>query len=278
MPIPPNVIQAPDPGPLRYGLFNVATGPLDMPNRVRQAGITYDPVGCGTSRAYPADCTGSPPTKTFDPNTGESTALPFVVYSTIVCGSAGYTSDYLEAKVRRKLLATEQAGVEEALWSGAVGTSGALANTPTFQGGGTTILTAAAGLHTAIGNLEDYAAANYGFEPVLHMETRLAERVGLGGAIRRDGNILRTPLGTPISFGGGYPGTSPAAAAPAAGHAWIYITGHVTLWRAPDVFVAPAREVFDRSLNQYKLIAEREWLVAVDCFTAAIDVDLTTGV
>lgn len=271
MPIPPNVITAPDPGPLRYGLFNAATGPLAMPGRARQSGVTYDAVGCGTARGYPAECDVTPPTKVFDENNGEDTVLPFVVYTSINCASAGYTAEYLEDKVRHKLLSTEQTGVEEALWSGSLAGT-ALANQPTLQGA--TDLGTATGIAAGIGVLEQHAAEVYGYVPVIHAEARLAAIFGTGGAIRKDVTVLRTPLGSALAFGGGYPGTSPAAVAPVAGHAWIYITGRVTLWRADDVFVPPAGQTLDRSINQYNLIAEREWMAAIDCFSAAVDVTL----
>lgn len=275
MPLPPNVIPAPDPGPLRYGIFTPANGPLSMPDRVRQSGVTYDPVGCGTARGYPVECDETPPTKVFDPNVGEQTAIPFVVYASLVCGTAGYDPDYLEAKVRRRLLAVEQTGVEEALWSGAIG-GVTLGNSPTFQGGGVTTLTAVTGLAAGIGALEDYAAAVYGYRPVIHAETKVAALAGQATLVEDDdpAGILRTPLGSAWSFGGGYPGTSPAGAAAAAGHVWLMATGQVTLWRSESIYVSPALQTMDRASNQFKLIAEREWLAAADCFVAAVDVTL----
>jgi hypothetical protein len=274
---PADVIAAPEPGPLRYGIFNVATGPLSMPSRAGVAGVTYDPVGCGTARGYPAECDDTPPTKVFDPNVGEQETKPFVVYSSLVCGAAGYTPGYLASKVRRRLMAVEQHGVEEAVWSGAIG-GVTLGNLPTFQGGGVQILTATAGLNTAIGLLEDYAGSVYGYEPVLHVEARLAQRLGAQGGVRQDGALKRTTMGTPIVFGSGYPGTSPAGVAAVANHAWIYITGRVTLWRADDIFIPQREAVMNKTTNQISLIAEREWMAAIDCFVAAIDVDLSTGV
>lgn len=275
MPLPPNVIAAPDPGPLRYGIFTPAVGPLPMPDRVRQSGVTYDPRGCGTPRGYPAECDETPLTKTFDDNIGEQVALPFVVYASLKCGSAGYAPGYLESKVREKLLAVEQAGVEEALWSGAIG-GVALANSPTFQGVGTTILTPVTGLAAGLGALEDYAAGLYGYRPIIHAEARVAALAGAINLVEDDDpdGTLRTPLGSAWSFGGGYPGTSPAGVAPVAGHVWLYATGQVTLWRAEDIFVPPALQTMNRAQNQISLIAEREWLAAVDCFVAAIDVTL----
>ena len=277
MPIPPNAIPAPDPGPLRYGLFQVATGPLELSDRARQSGVLWDPSGCGAARGYPAECDVTPPSKTFDANTPEQDALPFVVYATINCGSAGYTTDYLQAKVRRKLTAVEQTGVEEAVWSGAIGGSGALANKPTIIGataGFHTNLGTAADLPTGISMLEDYASFAYGYVPTIHAEARVAAFMDELRLVHKDGPLLRTALGSKLAFGGGYPGTSPAGVAAVAGHAWLYVTGQVTLWRASDVFVAPPEQVLDRALNQYNLIAEREWLAAIDCFVAAVDVTL----
>lgn len=52
----------------------------------------------------------------------------------------------------------------------------------------------------------------------------------------------------------------------------LYITGHTTVWRSPDVHVFPAAQVFDRETNQYGLIAEREYVVAYDCLAAGAPV------
>lgn len=275
---PSNLTQVPTPGDLRYGLFAVART-LTMPDRVRVAGATYDSDGCGTPRGYPADCVGSPGTKSFDTNIGEQPVLPFVVYATLVCGTAGYTPDYLATKARRKLEAVEQTGVENALWAGAIG-GVALGNTPTFQNGGSptggnpTILTAATTLTAGIAALEDFAADNYGYTPVIHAEARLAAQFGSVPLIRDDNQgVFRTRLGSMVSFGA-YPGTSNTGAAPVAGHAWLFITGQVTLWRDPDVFVADPRATLNRTTNQYNLLAERTWAATYDCFIAGIDVTL----
>jgi hypothetical protein len=272
---PNNLTQVPDPGPRRYGLLSVARV-LPMSPRVRVAGATYDPDGCGTPRGYAADCVGSPGTKTFDTNVGEEALLPFVVYASLVCGSAGYPPEYLEAKVRRKLEAVEQSGVEQALWSGAI--SGvALGNTPTFQngaaiGGNPTILTATATLKAGLAALEDFAALNYGYQPVIHATAGISAHLASNRLIDdRDTAVSRTFMGTPVSLGA-YPGTSPAGVAAGAGAGWLFITGQVTVWREEEIFVAPARQTLNRSTNQYQLIAERTWAASYDCFVAAVNV------
>lgn len=278
---PPNLAQIPAPGELRYGLFTAARGPLDMPSRAGIAGLVYDSEGCGTPRGYQADCDETPATKTFDPNIGEQTVLPFGVYATVNCGTAGYTGEYLEAKARRKLLAVEQHGVEQALWSGAIG-GVTLGNKPTFQdnnaigtGDDPVILAAATGLVDAIAALEEYASDNYGYVPVIHAEARLAAELGNLSLMRDYGTgPYRTRLGSIVSLGGGYPGTSNAGVAAVAGHAWLAITGQVTLWRDPNIFVGPADQTMNRTLNQYNVLAERTWAATYDCFVAMIDVTL----
>jgi hypothetical protein len=278
---PSNPLQVPAPGNLRYGLFSVARGPLELPDRVRVTGASYDSDGCGQPRGWPADCAPSPTPdpKTIDPNIGEQELLPFVVYASLVCGTAGYTRDYLESKVRRKLLAVEQSAVEQALWSGVIN-GVTLGNKPTFQdnnaigtGNDPVVLTAAATPRAAISALEQYATDNYGYEPVIHVETRVVAHLAAAGLIREGGQPYRTHAGTLLSCGD-YPGTSNVGAAAAAGHAWMAITGQVTLWRDPEIFVPDLAQVMARTTNQMNALAERVWAATYDCFVAMIDVTL----
>jgi hypothetical protein len=78
-------------------------------------------------------------------------------------------------------------------------------------------------------------------------------------------------LGTPIAFGQGYNGTSPAGAAPDTNSEWMYATGRVVIW-ADDVMVPPPRETFDKVNNQMLLLAERVYAVTIECGVWAIQV------
>ena len=279
---PPVRISAPTPPPTRYGLFNVADiVPFTDPKQ-HFGGMLYDSDGCGTSRGWPIACDeavpGSP--KQFDANTAETSVKPFVVYTGLgPCGSAGYSYDYLVEKLRRRMAAAEQSGVEEAFYTGALnGTT--LGNVPILAGGaGVTVLTAAANLTAAVGALEEYAGDTYGYQPVIHAPAFVAAYAGAQRLIRAEGNIapsgrLQTYLGSAWSFGAGYKNTSPTGTAATAGHAWLYVTGKVTLWQNPNVFVSPVEAALNRANNQYNLLAEREWAASFDCFVAAIDVTL----
>jgi hypothetical protein len=278
---PPVRISAPSPGARRYGIFNVADViPFSDPHQ-HFAGMTYDAQGCGTSHGWPIVCDAETPAspKVFDTNTGETSVKPFAVYTSLLCGTGGYTAEYLEDKVRMRLAAVEQSGVEEAFSSGVLnGTT--LGNVPVLAaGGGVTVLTAAASLKAGVAALEEYAGDNYGYTPVIHAPAYVAAHAGANGLIRALGDIpangvLKTFLGSSWSFGAGYTNTSPTGTAVVAGHAWLYVTGKVTLWQNTNVFVSPAKQTANRVVNQYNLIAEREWAASYDCFIAAIDVTL----
>ncbi len=279
---PPVYVSAPAPPPRRYGLFSVADIlPFTDPHQ-HFGGVIYDPRGCGTGRGWQLACLDAAPgsPKVYDPNSAEVSVKPFVVYSSLgPCGSAGYSYDYLVSKVQDRLAASEQSGVEEAFSSGALG-GVTLNNTPILAGGGgVTVLTAATTLAAGVGALEEWAYDRYGYQAIIHAPMSVAARAAAAGLIWEAGGIapagtLRTHVGTAWSFGSGYTNTSPVGVAAAAGHAWLYVTGKVTLWQNTTVFVSPVEAALDRSSNQYNLLAEREWAATFDCIVAAIDVTL----
>lgn len=301
------VALQPRPEPMRYGLFRVAPPQALSEAALVDSGITdpnfrdhafgsgfyYDPIGCGRSRLYPVECPDEepPPEKEFDDNSPEIPVLPFVVYSTLVCGMPSAVRYYTDKNIER-LHATEQEAVEDALWTGAAGNGPWLADpagpygAPVDVGAGGSF----ADIVDAVSALEQYAygTARYGFHATLHAQTAVhayaaadhlieTAQHGFSAAwgVSANDTALRTPLGTKWVFGGGYPGTGPAGAAPDPGQTYIWITGLVSVWR-DDVWLPgePLRTQFDRSLNELRLIAERRYLATFDCFSAYALVDI----
>lgn len=282
--------QNPQPGPLRYGLFNVAPPQTllpsaedpNLPEHAYGGGLYYHQVGCGEAHNYAINC-DTPVAKTFDAHTPERLVLPWNVYASLNCGTYGYTPDRLAAITGERLFANEQEAVEFAFWSGNFG------NTPflndavgaTDVGGGGTF----ASIVDAVAALEGFAAATYGYHAVLHAETAVhayAADHHLVSAATEFGNVwgapstdptLRTPLGTKWVFGGGYPGTGPADVAPGAGETYIWITGNVTVWRQPT-FMPSVWETMNREQNQFNVLTERGYLATYDCFHAFAKVDV----
>jgi hypothetical protein len=192
--------------------------------------------------------------KTFDPNETPITREPFVIYSSLACGSAGKTSADLETKVRRRLANGEQSVAE-------AGMATILAT------GATPLVAPGVTLTDVVGELEQWlygtdttapADAQYGNVGYLHASPRIAAHAMDADLIVPDGPLLRTRMGTIWVFGGGYPDDGT-----------IYISGNVTVWRAPDVFVSPPQQILNLATNQYHLIAEREYAVSYDCVAAS---------
>jgi hypothetical protein len=232
---------------LRYGLLTAATGPLDLPvPHGLGSGVRYQPVSCGEAHLVAVDC-DTPSPWTFEAADGYVTASPFLARASYVCSAVGTTPQELETKVRRRLANGEQTVAE-------TGMAVALAATST-----PVTTTAPASIQAVVGGLEQWLYGpdgGYGNVGYLHMPARFSAYIPAGLAIK-DGPVWRTPMGTVWIFGGGYPDDGT-----------VYISGQVTVWRSAEVHVPSAVEVFDRALNEIRLIADREYAVAFDCVAA----------
>ena len=194
---------------------------------------------------------------------GYTQADPFMVVAGVACGMGPLTDG---ARANAALAAAEARLVERTFERGAISPALVSASTVTLNGG------TAVRVKRAVGLLEAYLRANYGGTGVLHASPLLGEYM----EPIRDGNVLRTRLGTPIAYGSGYTGPNPStgAAAPA-NQVWLYGTGAVTVRRSAVQTPGEMREQFDRTYNQVLMIAERGVMVAVDCVPpAAVLVDL----
>lgn len=259
----------PRPGALvpRYGLFNVANGPLDLPPHARSGGLEFQTAVCDLPTGYDISCPPSDTAKDFNSGGADLiTSDPFVVRSDLLCAPVGLTDAQLRQWLLERLKAGEQATVERIFSEGLNGADPSLASSSVAATG----LAASATLLDAIALLEDWLYQRYGLPGVLHIPIIAATQLQALGAIVKDGQLWKTPVGTLVSFGN-YAGTGPAAEVPAAGSTYLYITGQVTVWRAPDseVFTTPLPEALDRTTNQVYGQAEREYAVAYECHAAS---------
>jgi hypothetical protein len=258
---PPVVVPAPEPRGRRYGLLTAANGPLVLPPHGKAGGIIYEPVSCGFARQYPTLCHTEIQIgpKTFDGEDDRITRESFVVYATIACGSAGNTDPTLETRVQRRLANGEQTVAEAGM--AAILAAGVIAD-------GTALIVPGPTLPDVVGELEQWlygsdalpapADAQYGNVGYLHASPRIAAHAMDTDLLVQDGPFLRTRMGTIWVIGGGYPDNGT-----------IYISGNITVWRSPDVFVSPPRQLLNLETNQYHLVAEREYVVSYDCVVAS---------
>lgn len=253
--MPAPIVDAAQPRGLRYGLLTAATGPLELPPHALASGVRFKPVSCGTTHTYPISCpTDDPAEKVFDPATPYMEADSTAVYATLTCSRVGSTAAQMEADVRQRLANGEQTGAET-LMAASLAAAAVVLVAPDDMSAS-----------SAVGELEEWlygvGGAAYGNVGFLHAPVRYASDFGRHGLLIKDGAVWRTHLGTVVVFGGGYPDDGR-----------IYISGSVTVWRAADVNVPPAEETWDRELNVFNLLAEREYAVAFDCVAASVGFD-----
>jgi hypothetical protein len=273
----PVYVPAPAPiAPQRYGLFQAATGPLDLPINARSGGLQYEISTCSLPLPYEVECQETHNSKVLTAGVTTVTGAPFVVYSAIQCDTVGLVN-WGQDRVRKflfdQLVAGEQAAVEQIISTGNV------AQFPSFLGAQN--LGTAQGPVQAISKLESWLYARYGLPGVIHAPVLASPYFTGSHAVERDGNfgaeVWHTGMRTAVSFGN-YAGLGPTGQVPATGNAWVYITGAVTIWRTPDsdLFVPPMGQVINRSTNVITTVMEREYVVTYDCFIAAVEVTLST--
>lgn len=257
----------------RYGLFNVvqAMGTMvegvPMPRHAGQSGLEYETAVCDLPTCFETDCITTLGTKPVGESSSTITGDPFVVLTSISCGSVGMTDELLQERLRERAMAGEQATVERTFSDGLCGINPSLANsTPP-----SVALAASANVVEAVSILETQLYSQYGLPGVLHIPAAASAYMISAHQMEKDAaGIWRTPMGTYVSIGN-YSGNSVAGAPPAAGTVNIYITGQVSVWRTPeaDVFYTPLRGALNRTTNQVNGFREREYIVSYECFSYA---------
>ena len=270
--IPPVYVNNPHPLVPRYGLFDVAVGPLDLPEHARAGGLDYQTDACQLPDGYAIACTPDVTEKTFDDGPDTITGTPFVVRSSLTCGAVGLTEQLLRQRLVNRLRAGEQAAVENIFSAAAVGQSPGLPGASVVTPDCTDIV-------GTVGALEEALYSTYGLIGVLHVPFLAASFMKDHHLVEKDGRIWRTVLGTAVSIGN-YNNSSPAdpQVPAAAGAAWIYITGSVAIWRTPDsqVFTTSMAQALNRTTNQVLGQAEREYVVTFECGSFAAEATLCT--
>jgi hypothetical protein len=263
----PVYIEAPAVAPAAGGLYAVANV-MEGDVHIGASGFHYLSENCGVASGIddPACITAAErAAKTFDETDVIASTDPFAVYKGVSCVDL---HDDDTDWARRGLELTEHIAVEEGVMGQLL--AGATDITPTP---GTAIP-----VRHGIALLEGIAAANYGGVPVLHM-ARSTATIGFSERVlEHDLNFMVTTMqGALVANGGGYElNLSPAGAEAAAGEAWIYVTGAVTVVRGPvtAIRVIPGTGAEGGHLNNQLALAERLVAVSAECIKYAVLVEL----
>lgn len=262
----------------RYGLFTVAQAMgtlvegVPMPSHAGQGGLEYDTSVCDLPTCFETNCIDTLGTKPVGATDTTVTGDPFVVLTSISCGSVGMTDAILRERLRERAVAGEQATVEDTFSRGLCGINPSLANSDPLV----TALAATTNIVEAVSLLESTFYAGYGLPGVIHAPIAASAFLMQAYQMWRDSaGVWRTPAGSYISIGN-YAGLSPAGVAPAVNTTWLYITSQVGIWRAAesDVFYTPLSGALNRSTNQVNGFREREYILAYECDAFATNVTL----
>lgn len=194
----------------------------------------------------------------------------FSVYGGTKCRLVGFDAENAKGELTRVYLANESKGIEKAL----IGTRFVESDPSGIWDEAVDITPAGgAGLGLGLALAESYAGQHYAGVPTIHLPRTAASILAGANYLVRDNDRLLTRLDSKVVNGSGYePSTGPNGAAPAAGTTWIYVTGEVTIERGPlEIHEVPAWRD-----NEDFILVERSYRVAVDCFTAAINVSLSS--
>lgn len=272
---------------LPYGLWDSIQTP--SPDGVHwQQGVTWQ-ERCPTGDTTYDEClavtgTGAPPeppAKTANVDQTSRGATPYTVYAEFDCSPVGLGD--AQSIASDALARIEQLQVEEAFWTGVAGGRPVVfphlsANTEVLDGEtvlqpvATPVVTGADVAH-ALGALEQELAECYAGQGLIHVpRSALATLAAWNLVDEVDGQLL-TPGGNRIVAGGGYTGSGPDGAAPAAGTTWIYATGAAWGYRS-DVYFSQVRDSLNRSSNTLRMLAERNYLIGFECCLLAAHITL----
>lgn len=262
----PQEIATPTPPARRYGIFDAAVQPGDVPAEVIASGMTFTAEDCGINVTLynPACEPGAAPVKPFSPGIETVEADPYWVISTYQCGTVGTSAADVRRRVQRRYDAGVQWAIESTVWTG-----NGMPGVPSLTGAGAAVATPLApGAGTAIAALEEAFYDLHGYVGTIHIGTEGYAAVRDAGLMDRQGGAgaFRTPKKSLWSIGDGYGVTGPAGVAPAAGFVWAFMTPQVYLWSSAVNQPDPV-QTLDRTFNQWMAVAETVWLHTWLCDT-----------
>ena len=291
------VVDGPSFTPLPYGLWDAVQKP-EAADPHWQNGITWIDR-CGNGDTLYEECiavtgSGGAPASGQAAMTSNITqtnrgATSFACYAMFECSPVGLAD--AQGLAERELARVRDYQLEKAFWTGIAGktTSGGSAQTTVFphlaasavitdpgnstitlQTAATQAVTGSGGpdsdVANALGALESALASCYHGAGVLHIPVVALETLVAWDLVEdRDGGLY-TKAGNRVVVGQGYTGSAPStpSTAPAVGTSWIYATGAVFGYSS-SVKVPSLTEMFDRTENTYRLLAEQVYVIGFEC-------------
>lgn len=119
----------------------------------------------------------------------------------------------------------------------------------------------------ALALLEQYAASMYGSRPTIHVSRFGATHMAAAKLTDQDSNYtMSTRQGSPIANCSGHEKTGPGAVVATATQFWMYVTGHVAVYRSKAEYL----QGVNIQNNQMTGSVQRVYAPTYECFAAAI--------
>ena len=214
-----------------------------------------------------------PNNKDLSANSQYVSGFRFSAYGGITCQAVGQDRAGRLAEVERVFRSGESTAIERAMMSTRFAEGAPFEVDGDAPWEAPTDLTPAGGAVTpkeGLALLEEFAGNGYVGRPIIHVPRSIGSLLLNNNGAVWDGDALRTNFGSGIAAGAGYsdPNTSPDGTPAAAGERWIYATGEVSIHQGNVII----RDDMAYASNDVVVLAERPYVVAVDCFAAAIRV------
>lgn len=265
MPIiaPKQRVDAPAASPLPGGLFSqfapIEDSSVRWENGVTWEDVERDQLGTIGQWQRPGAVPGLPKRLTNPKGLALESQLPLTVYAAFRTTVLDHSPAEATQVAGARLLTQEEHAVEQALWTGAPSRGLGLNKVRSYAAKGSGKLD----LPQGIAVLEHYAA-QYGFQPVLHVPRRLGSLLASAKLIKdaRGGGFV-TRLGTPVVVGAGY-----------TDEMQIVATGPIVIYRGSAFTSTNANGGFDKDQNELTGVAERQYVLGFnkwDAFRVTVD-------
>lgn len=265
MPIiaPKQRVDAPAASPLPGGLFSQFS-PIEDSSVRWENGVTWEDseraqLGAIGQWQSPGAVPGLPKTLTDSGCITLESQAPLTVYAAFRTTPLGHSPAEATQIAASRLLMQEEHAVEQALWTGAPSRGLGLNKVRSYAVKGAGKLD----LPQGVAALEHYAA-QYGFQPTLHVPRRLGSLLASAKIIKDSrGGGFETRLGTPVVVGAGYPDEMQ-----------IVATGPIVIYRGEAFTSTNGAGGFDKAQNDLTGVAERQYVIGFnkwDAFRVTVD-------
>jgi len=267
-----------------FGILSPATTTYNESDSFWTSGLTYEDLDAGVVVVNGSIYGVSPAASVTVVDNSASkehfkTYYPFDVKASVKVSTMGTNPADIEASAKAALDIVTQKAVETEFWNGDVAKLLTTDNDNRYLASAQSVdVTPTPGTAVKVRYglaLLEQAIANspVGAQGLIHAPRDVASTLPLD----KDGTTLRTSLGTPVVAGVGYSKKGPTGAVAAAGKAWMYATGPVSVRLGPTI-VTPGNlnQAVDIRVNNIEYFVDRSAAVTWSTTTSyAVLVDLT---